>query len=98
MDIEEDIFFDMDTAITLWVIANELISNSLKHAFPNGKQREIRVILKRIENLTAGDESFELDNNYKGNNFCYVLKWQIMEKGFQKKYIYKMQRPLDSSL
>ncbi len=33
MDLEENIFFDMDTAVPLGMIVNELVSNSLKHAF-----------------------------------------------------------------
>ena len=33
INMEESIFFDMDTAIPLGIIVNELVSNSLKHAF-----------------------------------------------------------------
>ena len=33
MDLEENIFLDMDTAVPLGIIVNELVSNSLKHAF-----------------------------------------------------------------
>lgn len=36
LDIEE-VYFGMDTAIPLGIIINELFSNSLKHAFPEGK-------------------------------------------------------------
>lgn len=32
--LEDDLFFDMDTAISLGMVVNELISNSLKHTFP----------------------------------------------------------------
>ena len=66
----------MDTAIPLGIIVNELVTNSLKHAFLNGKQREIRVTLKRIENLTTNRENSELvnHNNCEENNFCYMLK------------------------
>jgi PAS domain S-box-containing protein len=46
-DIEEDIFFDMDTAVPLGIIINELISNSLKHAFPNRNNGEIQIKLHR---------------------------------------------------
>jgi len=42
MDIENDLFFDMDTAIPLGIIVNELISNSLKHAFPDRDKGKIR--------------------------------------------------------
>lgn len=41
----EDLFLEMDRAIPLGIIVNELVSNSLKHAFPNGKNGEIRIEL-----------------------------------------------------
>ncbi len=39
----EDIFLDINTAIPLGLIVNELITNSLKHAFPEGRKGEIDV-------------------------------------------------------
>ncbi len=54
-DIEKDIFFDMDTAVPLGIIVNELISNSLKHAFPNRNNGEIQIKLHR-ENGECGIE------------------------------------------
>ena len=50
-DIEEDIFFDMDTAVPLGIIINELLSNSLKYAFPSRDKGEIRIKLHRVENI-----------------------------------------------
>ena len=44
LDIEE-VHFGMDTAIPLGIIINELVSNSLKHAFPEGKGGEILIKL-----------------------------------------------------
>ena len=44
LDIEE-VRFGMDTAIPLGIIINELVSNSLKHAFPEGKGGEILIKL-----------------------------------------------------
>jgi two-component sensor histidine kinase len=41
----EDVFLGIDTAIPWGVITNELISNSLKHAFPGGRGGEIRIEL-----------------------------------------------------
>lgn len=43
MDLEENAFFDMDTAVPLGIIVNELISNSLKHAFTEKHEGEIRI-------------------------------------------------------
>lgn len=45
MDLKEDIFFDMDTAIPLGMIVNELLSNSLKYAFIGREKGEIKIKL-----------------------------------------------------
>ena len=45
MDLEENIFFDMDTAVPLGMIVNELVSNSLKHAFIGRDKGEIQIKL-----------------------------------------------------
>lgn len=45
MDLEEDVFFDMDIAVPLGIIVNELVFNSLKHAFPGRDKGEIQIKL-----------------------------------------------------
>jgi PAS domain S-box-containing protein len=54
-----DIKLGVDVAIPCGLIVNELISNSLKHAFPNGEKGEIKVNLVRDNedkfNLVVGD-------------------------------------------
>ena len=46
----EDVMIDINTAIPLGLIINELVSNSMKHAFPNTKSGEIRVEFKEDRN------------------------------------------------
>ena len=50
LDLEESLFFDMDTAVPLGIIINELVSNSLKHAFPGRDKGELLIKLCREEN------------------------------------------------
>jgi PAS domain S-box-containing protein len=60
MDLEKNAFFDMDTAIPLGIIVNELVSNSLKHAFQGRDKGEIRIKLygeKREEYKREGSKS-----------------------------------------
>ena len=47
MYLEEKTFFDMDTAVPLGIIVNELISNSLKHAFTEKQDGKIQIKLCR---------------------------------------------------
>jgi PAS domain S-box-containing protein len=47
MDLEENIFLDMDTAVPLGIIINELVSNSLKYAFPDKNKGAIQIKLYR---------------------------------------------------
>ncbi|AKB29308.1 hypothetical protein MSSIT_2589 [Methanosarcina siciliae T4/M] len=64
-DIEENIFFDMDTSVPLGIIINELISNSLKYAFQGRNHGEIQVKLHRAEDRKYGIE--------ERNSTAYVL-------------------------
>lgn len=42
----DDIHLDIDTAIPCGLIVNELVSNALKRAFPNGREGEIKVEMR----------------------------------------------------
>ncbi|MDQ1276703.1 MAG: hypothetical protein QG610_2281, partial [Euryarchaeota archaeon] len=59
MDLEENLFFDMDTAVPLGMIVNELVSNSLKHAFTGRDKGEIRIKLCREESIEFKKEESE---------------------------------------
>ncbi len=47
IELEENIFFDMDIAVPLGIIINELVSNSLKYAFTDKDKGEIQIKLYR---------------------------------------------------
>jgi two-component sensor histidine kinase len=47
----EKIPFDIDTAIPCGLIINELVSNAIKHAFPDGKEGEIVITLRSRDEI-----------------------------------------------
>lgn len=51
----EKIELDVDMAIPIGLIVNELFTNSLKYAFPNGRKGCIRISLKKMENILQLD-------------------------------------------
>ena len=73
LDVEE-VTLDVETSISLGLILNELLSNSLKHAFPNGKSGEILVELHKKEDgrlkLSVSDNGigFPENLNYKNTD------------------------------
>lgn len=73
----ENIFINLETAIPLGLIVNELVSNSLKHAFPGDKKGIIHVALSKCEDerydytMVIGDNGVGLaqgtDLQYSGS-------------------------------
>jgi PAS domain S-box-containing protein len=60
LDLEKNAFLNIDTAIPLGIIVNELVSNSLKHAFKGRAEGNIRIKLCReetVEYLSSREES-----------------------------------------
>jgi two-component sensor histidine kinase/sensor domain CHASE-containing protein len=45
----DDVFLSLDSAIPCGLLINELVSNSLKYAFPDGKEGEIYISIHPIE-------------------------------------------------
>jgi two-component sensor histidine kinase len=70
MDMEKNLFFDMDIAVPLGIIVNELVSNSLKHAFTGRDKGEIQIKLHRDENGECKSED---------SNPAYVLS--VLDNG-----------------
>jgi PAS domain S-box-containing protein len=58
MDLAEKLFFDMDTAVPLGIIVNELVSNSLKHAFQGRDKGEIRIKFCREKSVEFESEDY----------------------------------------
>jgi len=73
MDLE-DISLNIHTAIPCGLILNELVSNSLKHAFPAGKGGEIEVSLHRTP-----DNNFLLRIKDNGRGFPEGLDFRNTE-------------------
>ncbi|MHC1755680.1 MAG: PAS domain-containing protein [Methanosarcina sp.] len=79
IDLEENVFLDVDTAVPLGIIINELVSNSLKHAFPGQKKGEIHIRLnKKVKSEIRSD--IDEDKGFKDKRF--------EDKGFEGSGLY----------
>jgi two-component sensor histidine kinase len=63
LEIDEQVSFDIDTAIPLGLILNELLTNACKYAFDEGEQGELSI---RLEQKEAGNYSLEVKDNGNG--------------------------------
>jgi PAS domain S-box-containing protein len=68
-EIEPEVRLHMDLAIPLGTVINELVSNSLKHAFPGEREGEIRITLSDIESARIGSNCFLLTISDNGAGF-----------------------------
>ncbi len=82
----------LETAVPLGLLMNELISNSLKHAFPEGRTGEIRVGLKRLDESTGLLEIADSGVGYPES----ALKGRTQSLGL--KLIETLSRQLDGEL
>ncbi|WP_048044378.1 PAS domain S-box protein [Methanosarcina mazei] len=72
--LEENIFFDMDTAIPLGIIVNELVSNSLKYAFSGRDYGEIQIKLYREDSAEhENKEQGVIKESYGGTNVILIV-------------------------
>jgi len=81
LDLEK-VYLDMDTAIPLGIIVNELVSNALKHAFPAEKEGEIQISLCKKGNFSLNLEYSGVDADCKEEeSFQYLLAVEDNGKG-----------------
>jgi two-component sensor histidine kinase len=75
-----DVFLEVDTAIPCALIINELVSNSLKHAFPSGRTGEICIDFRSDQGrltLTVSDDGVGLPPEAEFPN-TQSLGWQLV--------------------
>lgn len=68
IDLQEGLILDVDTAIPLGLIFNELFTNTLKHAFPNNKKGTILVSFHKFDGnyqLIVEDDGVGLPEEFK---------------------------------
>jgi two-component sensor histidine kinase len=68
-DLEENIFFDMDIAVPLGIIVNEIISNSFKHAFPDMEEGVIQIKLLRDKSREFMNKQLKSEATLENNDF-----------------------------
>jgi two-component sensor histidine kinase len=66
----DDLRLDINTSIPLGLIVNELVTNSLKHAFPDSKSGEIEIIFHKQ------DENYLLEVKDNGIGFPEDINYQ----------------------
>ncbi len=68
----DEVQLDVDSAIPLGLIVNELLTNSFKHAFPNSKQGIVKIVFQRMENkrflLEIIDNGIGINDTDKNND------------------------------
>nr|WP_322654462.1 PAS domain S-box protein [Nostoc sp. CmiVER01]MDZ8124316.1 PAS domain S-box protein [Nostoc sp. CmiVER01] len=82
VNIDEQVFLGLDTAIPCSLIIHELVSNSLKYAFPAGRNGTIYIgMSENTEHeitLIVSDDGIGLPSNFNFKNMA-SLGWQLVD-------------------
>ena len=78
----DDVHLDLNRAVSCGLIVNELVSNALKHAFPNGREGTVTVEFKLSEDkrhiLTVRDDGIGLPPGFEPRR-CESLGLQLVQ-------------------
>lgn len=94
----DDLMIDVDTIIPIGLILNELICNSLKHAFPDSEDGRITIALKEELNrlnLEVSDNGVGSENTIADKSFGMVL---IESLAMKLKASLKIETPIGTSV
>ena len=92
VDIDmKEVELDVDTAVPVGLIVNELLTNSLKYAFPNGEKGSIKLSL---ENLDKDNLSLKISDNGIGKS----LNTQAKGTGFGTQLVDLLTRQIEGNL
>ncbi len=93
IDISRSIHFGLETAVPCGLIINELVSNALQHAFPDG--REGRVLI----NLKPGEESGTYELTVADNGIgCHGLNGDTDFETLGMQLIHDLTHQLDGTV
>lgn len=85
----QELELDVDTAVPLGLIVNELLCNALKYAFPNGQKGEVKI---KLEKKSADNLHLEVWDNGMGK------KGAIQGTGFGTQLIALLTRQLNGAM
>ncbi|TDN86382.1 two-component sensor histidine kinase [Salegentibacter sp. 24] len=86
-----ELHLDVDTAVPLGLIVNELLTNSLKYAFPNKYKGEITIVLDK-------KSPHEIQLLVKDNGIGQTQDEPVKGTGFGKKLIDLLTKQLDGTM
>jgi two-component system sensor kinase len=78
----DELFLNLDTSIPLGLIVNELVSNSLKHAFPDDRNGKVSIWLQTQDKnniLTVVDDGIGLPSDFDISNNTDSLGLHIVQ-------------------
>ena len=89
------ILMDVDTAIPIGLIVNELVTNSLKYAFPDQKEGLIELsLIPEDENTLV----LSLADNGVGNTGAHNSAWSQSSTGFGGRLVHLLVQQLDGAI